>query len=512
MEKHVFARTNKVRTAIRGFVFGVMALAFSFAVEPVRAQPSVAGVKYFQPGYAYRHMANPAFVPQWGYVGIPVAGLLNLNLNSNVGLADFLYPVGRGSDLGTFLHPDVSSEEFLSGIKKNNHLGIAFNTNVLSAGWFWGKGFWNFHVAVRGSLSAEVPYAFFDFLKNQMSANPSNYVIENMELAMQAYAEVGIGYSRVLNDEFTVGGKFKFLVGLAGAELRLERMDVRLSDEAWNIGSEADFRVFGRLLEAEMPEGGLPSFGLGSISPSGYGAAIDLGAEYRPSFLPGLRFSLSLLDLGFISYSQADVSQYESKGDVLFEGIDNISTDLDVDGIVDDLVSDIEGMIAFEESPADKGMSRMVNPSLNIGAEYGFWGNRFSVGLLNTTTFYHTGAETEVTVVANIHPVRWFSASLAYSFLGGANGFGWALNFTPSAGLNLFIASNYTPLKISPQFIPLERAHANLQFGLTVPIGRNRAYTQDKDPHNVNVFPYSFKDPENHPNKVMLRKAKKSRK
>ena len=93
--------------------------------------------------------------------------------------------------------------------------------------------------------------------------------------------------------------------------------------------------------------------------------------------------------------------------------------------------------------------------------------------------------------------------------MGGGNGFGWALNITPSRGLNLFVASNYTPLQVNPQFIPLKRANANIQLGLTIPLGRNRAYTQDKDPHDVNVFPYSFKDPENHPNKVMMRKMQK---
>ena len=89
----------------------------------LRAQSGVAGVEYFQPGYAYRHMLNPAFVPQWGYVGIPVLGLFNMDVRSNLGLADFLYPLENGK-LGTFMHPEVSSEEFLSNIKKRNKIGI----------------------------------------------------------------------------------------------------------------------------------------------------------------------------------------------------------------------------------------------------------------------------------------------------------------------------------------------------------------------------------------------------
>lgn len=473
------------------------------------AQSGVAGVEYFQPGYAYRHMLNPAFVPQWGYVGIPVLGLLNMDVRSNLGLADFLYPLENGK-LGTFMHPEVSSEEFLSNIKKRNKIGIGLNTNILSAGWFWGKAFWNVHVGLKSNLQLGIPYEFFDFVKNEMDANPTRYTISDLEASLRAYVEVGIGYSRVLNDEFSVGGKFKFLIGIAEAELRVNSMDIALSDEAWRINTNADFRVFGRILESEMPDGStFPTLAFGAIAPAGYGAAIDLGGEYRPSFLPGLRFSLALTDLGFLSYKPQDIAQYTAKGEVLFEGFGNVGPDMDVEQEVDGLVSDLESMATFEEVPVDENLSRMINPTLNIGAEYGFWGNRFSVGLLNTTTFYHAYAQSDLSVIANIHPVRWFSVSLAYSFMGGGNGFGWALNITPSHGINLFLASNYTPLQVNPQFIPLKRANANIQLGLTIPLGRNRAYTQDKEPHDVNVFPYGFEDPENHPNKVMMRKMQK---
>lgn len=470
------------------------------------AQLPVAGVEYFQPGYAYRNLLNPAFVPQWGYVGVPVAGLINLNVGSNLGIADLLYPLENG-ELATFMHPEVSSEEFLSHIKKRNKIGFDLNTNILSTGWFWGKAFWSVHVGLRASVQAALPYELFEFAKNEMYANPSQYTIENLEAVAKAYLEVGVGYARPITEEITVGGRFKFLVGVAEAELMVDRMDISLGDEAWRIQSNADLRVFGRLLASEIPEDArFPSFDFGAIAPSGYGAALDLGAEYRPNFLKGLRFSLALNDLGFISYKQGDISQYTASGEVVFDGFDNLGTDMDVDAEVDGLMSDLQQMVDFDETPVERGLTRRINTILNAGVEYGFWGNRFSVGLLSSTTFYRAYTESELSLIANIRPARWFSLSVAYSFLGGRNGIGWALNITPSNGLNIFLASNYTPLQVSPQFIPLKNAHANFQLGLTIPLGRNRAYTQEKDPRDVNVFPYSFKDPENHPNKVMLRK------
>ena len=90
-------------------VLGTMAWA------SVRSQSPVSGVEYFQPGYSYRHLLNPAFVPLCGYVGIPVLGNLNASVGSNMGLSTLLYPLSDGS-LGTFMHPEVDADAFMKKI------------------------------------------------------------------------------------------------------------------------------------------------------------------------------------------------------------------------------------------------------------------------------------------------------------------------------------------------------------------------------------------------------------
>ncbi|MEG2666622.1 MAG: DUF5723 family protein, partial [Bacteroidales bacterium] len=92
----------------------------------------------------------------------------------------------------------------------------------------------------------------------------------------------------------------------------------------------------------------------------------------------------------------------------------------------------------------------------------------------STTVFRKTNIKTELTVSLNIHPLEWLSLSASYSFLNTAKTIGWALNITPKWGLNLFLASDYTPLVMSPQGIPISKAHVNVQVGLSIPIGNNR--------------------------------------
>lgn len=472
----------------------VMLVLGTMAWASVRSQSPVSGIEYFQPGYSYRHLLNPAFVPLCGYVGIPVLGNLNASVGSNMGLSTLLYPLSDGS-LGTFMHPEVDADAFMKKIHRRNYAGMDFQTALLSGGWFMGKSFWNVNVSVRGMLQMGLPYEFFEFAKKGMQGNPSEYTMENLEFSARAYLELAVGYARPIHPDITVGGKFKFLVGLTEMEFRAERVDAYLSEDVWKVNSSADLQVFGRLIDPDWPDRqSLPYLTLGDVRPSGYGIAVDMGAEYRPSFLPGLRFSLSLLDLGFLAYPAQDITRYSASGEVQYDGLEEIGPGLDVEEAIKNTLDDMFSMFDFGKTDVEKSVGRMLNPVLNMGVEYALWNNRFSVGLLNTTTFHHCYTENELSVVANLRPVRWFSFSLAYSFLAGANGLGWALNFSPDVGLNLFLASNYLPLSVSPQLIPLKRAHADIQFGLVVPLGRNRLAIEDKNPMDVNVFPYTPKD------------------
>lgn len=465
-------------------------------------QTSFSGVQYFQPGYAYRHTLNPAFVPQWGYVSFPALGDINAGFTSNLGVADFLYPLKDGT-VGTFLHPEVTPERFLKNIKRTNYININLDMSIISAGWFWGRSFWSVDVRVKAGLQLAAPYEFFELLKRGMDKNPAVYNIKNMGAQAQAYTEIAVGYARDLNEQWSVGGKFKFLTGVSTATFLVRDMQIYLSDDVWKVNSNADVHVFGRLVDLETADD--LSVRFGEIAPSGYGMAVDLGAEFRPAFAKGLRFSASLLDLGFLCFGQESVRKYEAQGEVEYTGFEDLGMDMDVSGEIERLTDDMLGMFDFTEVPVYKNYAKRVTPTLNFAVEYGFWGNRFSVGLLSSTTFYALHPESELSVVGNIHPARWFSVSLAYSFLGNRRGLGWAVNITPKYGLNLFISSNYTPLYVGRAFMPLKRAHANVQFGLTFAIGNNRRYTFGASDYDNNAFPYTYRYPElNKPNRYEM--------
>lgn len=271
---------------------------------------------YFLEGYNYRHELNPAFAPERNYVSFPVLGNLSLGFNSNVGLSTFLYPMN--GELATFMHPDVSASEFLGKLRNVNHIQQELDLTILSFGFRGFGGYNTFSLGVRENIGMSLPKDLFTFMKLGQDGPTSHYNFKNIGINANAMAEVALGHSRQILPQLRVGAKLKFLLGVGDANIRISDMDVTLGDEKWSVRAdgEMDICAGNGLKVPTYAESGkhydnpndanlidwdgvdYDKFGL-----SGFGAAIDLGATYQ--LHPDLEISASVLDLGFVSWSNA---------------------------------------------------------------------------------------------------------------------------------------------------------------------------------------------------------------
>ena len=94
-------------------------LAMLFVVFTVNAQVYRTG--YFLKGNSYRYRLNPSLMPERGFATLLV-GNTSMNLSTNLGLADFIYD--KGGQLVTFMHPDVTADEFLGRLNENNNFNF----------------------------------------------------------------------------------------------------------------------------------------------------------------------------------------------------------------------------------------------------------------------------------------------------------------------------------------------------------------------------------------------------
>lgn len=454
----------------------ILLIAASFTLS---AKAQQLRTSYFMDKSIVRTSLNPAFRPERGYVSIPVVGSLGATYTSNgVAVNDLFYP--KGGKLVTFLDGSVETNAFLKRLKKNNQFNVDFNTSILSAGWYAGKGFWSADISVKGNTSVRIPKTLFDFMKKGTGLEGETYDIRNINAYIDSYIEAAVGYSRPINKRLTVGGKFKLLLGAANMDASIDHLHAEMYDTSWKITSTGKLNATMKGLSPTMETDNkgkeyINDFDFDTPGIGGFGTAVDLGASYK--LLDNLTVSAALLDLGFINWSAGNTTAGAINGEEFnFNGFDlaigeNKDEIPSMSDQFEDLKDDINNLFHFKETNA-KGRTTMLRATLNLGAEYSILQNKLGFGLLSSTRFYRPKAYTEMTVSANYRPLDWLSASLSYSFIhSDFKTFGWALNFSPS-WIHFFIGSDYMFTKVTPQYVPISASAMNAYIGISVPLAR----------------------------------------
>ena len=222
-----------------------MLLLGSIMVLGGTAQAQYLRFSYFMEGTSARLQLNPGLQPTKGYFNMPIIGSINMSASSNVlGTSDIIDILNSGSDL-------YSNDKLFDRLKTDNRLNVNLNTDILSFGWYRGKGFWSFNVGLRADFGAALSKDMFSMMRTMngfslenIAGTNQNYSLSNQTLNMKAYAEVGLGYSRRITEKLTVGARVKVLLGLARAEMNINQLDLDLEVPNPNYASYQDYSKF----------------------------------------------------------------------------------------------------------------------------------------------------------------------------------------------------------------------------------------------------------------------------
>lgn len=457
------------------------------AATYVSAQPTSRST-YFMEGYNLRHQLNPAFAPSSSYFSIPLLNAIGTEMQSNLGVSTFLYPVD--GKLTTFMNSSVSAEKFLGNLKQNNQLAATNNFSVLAFGIRSKKAFWSFDVNLRTESGFSLPYDLFDFMKN--AGKSQSYDISGLSARAGSRLDFALGHSHNITERLRVGGKVKLLVGLANIEAVIDRMDIRMTEDRWSVMSEGTLKSSAPAGIKTKGESGAkidsPSdsdlLDFGSIEtdagslPNGFGAAIDFGAEME--IIDGFKVSLAINDLGYMSWKNTIVAKTSGDG-WSFDGFDDISLDGGDDNSlnkqIDDLTDDLMDMFDFRRTGTGETHGKMVAATVNAGAEYVMpFYKGLSAGILSSTYINGTYTWTEGRLSVNAEPVRWFSTGVSYAVSKFGSSVGAVIGFHTS-GFNLFISTDhlllkYAKLSSAGGIYPYGKLNTSVNFGLSFNIGK----------------------------------------
>lgn len=465
---------------------------------------------FFLENAPMRHIVNPAFQPvSDGYVNFTPLGYMSLwGGNNSLTMRDLIYTYNNQTI--TALHPEGGDRAaLLNTFRKATMWNTDLTLDLVSFG-FRIKDFGYVHFNVMEKIDAGVamPQDLFRFMLGGGMTNLTglnHYSLKQFGIQAQAYTEIAGGYSHKINDEWTVGGKLKILIGQAYVGYRNGDMNIDASPDAWRIYGDGAVTIAGPMRLSELPNRLSYNDFQGKdmklfsdswqeyLKPSGGGLAVDLGATYKPH--PQVQISLALNDLGFIYWSKG--RKYNATIDTTFVGAGEFKYENYVydgkfqgDSLWSDVKSHLEDFAkGIKTDEYVDGFARMVNMKLNIGVDANFLNNLLGVGIFSRTHLHNGRLYEELTLGGAVRPCNWFNFALSYSLVnnGKFSNIGAGISIMPYDGINMTIAMDYIPTSYVPLekggkiAVPYKTKGVNLALGFSIVWGTNKKRDTDKD-------------------------------
>ena len=182
-------------------------------------------------------------------------------------------------------------------------------------------------------------------------------------------------------------------------------------------------------------------------------------------------FSASLLDLGFISWSN-NVMAVNNGDSFVFDGFNDVAVSRDEGGEklsdkTDKLADQFKDFAHLNDKGDQGGRTTGIGATVNLGAEYTLPVYRkVKFGLLSSTRLHGDYSWTEGRLSANYSPLKWLNGGVNVAVGTFATSMGWVLNIHPK-GYNFFIGMNHLLGKVSKQGVPLN-SNASVALGMSV--------------------------------------------
>ena len=460
--------------------------AIIMLMMPVLAGAQALKGSYFLDYSMNRHRMNPAFTPRADYFQLAGIGNIGAGAATNLDVPALFYP--QNGKLLTFLHKDVSVDQFSKALPQYPHLDADVSATLLSFGFFTKqKSYWTFDLDMRVMADIDIPRDLFMFLKKGTGTSGESFNIGNVNAYASGSLQAALGYSRDIVKGLRAGVKARFIAPVAYMGLNIENFRLTTGRDKWTITTEGYANAAMRGMDLSIPQGEtMPAFGfdgermLSEGVLAGWGYSFDFGVEYRYEMegaFNGFAVSAAVTDLGQIFYAQDAVHSYSSKGSVDWMGFQNVAPDnADFEEALDDLTSKAEGLLNFNEVKSEGALMRSSMPRVYAGIDVPFLWNKMSVGLLYSARFSHSYARHELTASYNLKPCKWFGLGVNWSFLNTIQTFGWILEFTPKVGPAFYIGGDYFPMTFAKApilgntQIPLG-LRLNVNFGIAFTLG-----------------------------------------
>ena len=309
---------------------------------------------------------NPAFAPKSKIIiGLPIVSSTYISMEAPFSVNDVLKPSTSSDSLR------IDTDALVEALSSDSRVDIDGSSSLLFLGLNNKNSFMNlsFNSRINGSFS--YPGSLFELIIDGPATgdNGSKVIeLEELDLRLSAFNEVAFGYNRQITDALRIGGKVKYLQGIAN--INVEGLNGTITTNIDSIHIESDpwsFQMAGFDYLADNPETGYFLFKNKNI-----GWALDFGAMYEVN--DNIKVSASLLDIGSITWREHTKSYEFGEVDYTFEGFDFLEIVKD-DGIDDETILEqefekLEDLFTPEQDSTDYSYKTPLTGRFYLGGTY----------------------------------------------------------------------------------------------------------------------------------------------
>lgn len=261
-------------------------------------------------------LSNPAMRPSRGFVSMPIFGSLSLSFDNSFSYNNVIKKSAAG-----FRYLDTYG--LLKATRGNNLTLLRMNLDLVNTGFFIGDNeYMGVSLRTRVHAATSLPNGLFGMLLDNPIDEYKTFDISTIPNIL-GWVELGVSYTRDIDDNWRVGGRVKYLNGVLS--LQSTGMDVTARKEYNRYVISGDYTLRGGNVNFAN---GSNLFGdaLRNLS-SNPGFAFDLGGTYR-SDDKRLNVAASVTDLGAIFWNakNSSIIQTHSNGNEYeFYGVDGLN-------------------------------------------------------------------------------------------------------------------------------------------------------------------------------------------
>lgn len=425
------------------------------AAQPLRGS-------YFLENSLLRGQLNPAFAPKSHYVSVPVAGYAGIEILSNIGLENLIFPVDGTSY--TFLNDAVDADTFLKRLpEEDSYVRYRMETNLLNGGYrVHDKLYLTAGLSVVQWGDIRVSNELLRFAKTGRNGSENWSIQDGGDLRLARFAVLSASASYDLNDlvpGLRAGGRLKLMTGIKAASGQLDNAEFQLHEDLFAASVRGNALLAGYAYD---PEEGFLS---GHFGLRGFGASVDLGAEYRirlDGFFNRLNLSASVCGLGGFSFGKVD--RLTASGSASFSGFQDFGEDgFDLQEGLQTVIDDFSGLADFNRNGQEK-FPYPLSPDIFAGAEVTMFQDLLGVGLLYNRSL---GMD-NLTASVNLAPLRWLDFSVDVTFLGAGTRFGLFAECTPCKYIDFFFGFQKASWRTNRQMLGVRSLTESFSAGINV--------------------------------------------